>query len=59
MRLLPSTSIGEGSDTAFEQMHQLGLKSPNIEERDSDVLVALRREPLATPVSENCARENS
>lgn len=30
-------------------MHQLGLNEPSIEERDSDVLVTIRHEPLASP----------
>jgi ATP-dependent DNA helicase RecG len=30
-------------------MHQLGLKEPSIEERDSDVLVIVRHEQLASP----------
>jgi ATP-dependent DNA helicase RecG len=30
-------------------MHLLGLKEPKIEERDSDVLVTIRHEPLASP----------
>jgi ATP-dependent DNA helicase RecG len=30
-------------------MHQLGLKEPTIIERDSDVLVTIRHEPLASP----------
>ena len=41
--------MGEGLNTAFEKMHQLGLRDPNIEERDSDVLVTIRHEPLASP----------
>jgi ATP-dependent DNA helicase RecG len=45
----PNRDVGEGLNTAFEKMHQLGLKEPNIEERDSDVLVTIRHEPLASP----------
>ena len=45
----PNRDVGEGLNTAFEKMHQLGLKSPAIEERDSDVLVTIRHEPLASP----------
>ena len=33
----PNKDVGEGLNTAFEKMHQLGLKSPDIEERDSDL----------------------
>ena len=45
----PNKDVGEGLNTAFEKMHQLGLKEPKIEERDSDVLVTIRHEPLASP----------
>lgn len=45
----PNRDVGEGLNTAFEKMHQLGLKEPIIEERDSDVLVTIRHEPLASP----------
>jgi ATP-dependent DNA helicase RecG len=44
----PNRDVGEGLNTVFEKMHQLGLKSPSIEERDSDVLVTIRHEPLAS-----------
>ncbi|MBV8799178.1 MAG: putative DNA binding domain-containing protein [Alphaproteobacteria bacterium] len=45
----PNRDVGEGLNTAFEKMHQLGLREPSIEERDSDVLVTIRHEPLASP----------
>ncbi|HKR12131.1 MAG TPA: ATP-binding protein [Pyrinomonadaceae bacterium] len=45
----PNQDVGEGLNTAFEKMHQLGLKTPVIEERDTDVLVTIRHEPLASP----------
>ena len=45
----PNRDVGEGLNTAFEKMHQLGLKEPTIEERDSDVLVTIRHEALASP----------
>lgn len=45
----PNRDVGEGLNTAFEKMHQLGLKEPSIEERDSDVLVTIRHEKLASP----------
>jgi len=44
----PNRDVGEGLNTAFEKMHSLGLKDPSIEERDSDVLVTIRHEPLAS-----------
>jgi ATP-dependent DNA helicase RecG len=45
----PNRDIGEGLNTAFDKMHALGLKSPSIEERDSDLLITIRHEPLASP----------
>jgi ATP-dependent DNA helicase RecG len=45
----PNRDVGEGLNTAFEKMHNLGLKEPKIEERDSDVLVTIRHEALASP----------
>jgi ATP-dependent DNA helicase RecG len=45
----PNRDVGEGLNTAFEKMHQLGFKEPSVEERDSDVLVTIRHEPLASP----------
>ncbi len=45
----PNRDVGEGLNTAFDKMHELGLKEPTIEERHSDVLVTIRHEPLASP----------
>lgn len=45
----PNKDVGEGLNTAFDKMHQLGLKEPTVAERDSDVLVTIRHEPLASP----------
>jgi ATP-dependent DNA helicase RecG len=45
----PNRDVGEGLNTAFEKMHSLGLKEPKIEERDTDVLVTIRHEALASP----------
>lgn len=45
----PNKDVGEGLNTAFEKMHQLGLKEPVIVERDNDVLVTIRHETLASP----------
>jgi ATP-dependent DNA helicase RecG len=45
----PNRDVGEGLNTAFEKMHDLGLKEPSIEELDSDVLVTIRHESLASP----------
>ena len=45
----PNKDVGEGLNTAFAKMHQLGLKEPTIVERDNDVLVTIRHEALASP----------
>jgi len=45
----PNKDVGEGLNTAFQKMHQLGLKEPSIAERDNDVLVTIRHETLASP----------
>ncbi len=45
----PNKDVGEGLNTAFAKMAELGLKEPQIEERDNDVLVVIRHESLASP----------
>lgn len=45
----PNRDVGEGLNTAFEKMHQMGMKEPSVEERDMDVLITIRHEPLASP----------
>ena len=45
----PNKDVGEGLNTAFEKMTALGLREPEIEELNSDVLVTIRHEPLASP----------
>jgi ATP-dependent DNA helicase RecG len=45
----PNKDVGEGLNTAFEKMHQMGLKEPSLVERDNDVLVTIRHEALASP----------
>ncbi len=45
----PNKDVGEGLNTAFAKMAELGLKEPQIEERDNDVLVVIRHELLASP----------
>jgi ATP-dependent DNA helicase RecG len=45
----PNRDVGEGINTAFDKMRELGLRDPIIEERDSDVQVTIRHEPLASP----------
>lgn len=45
----PNQDVGEGLNTAFEKMKELGLRVPIIEERDNAVLVRILHEPLASP----------
>lgn len=45
----PNKDVGEGLNTAFSAMHQLGLKEPVIVERDNNVLVTIKHESLASP----------
>lgn len=45
----PNKDIGEGLNTAFAAMHKLGLKEPEIKEKDNSVLVTIKHEPLASP----------
>lgn len=45
----PNKDIGEGLNTAFNAMHELGLKEPTIIETGNSVLVTIKHEPLASP----------
>jgi ATP-dependent DNA helicase RecG len=45
----PNKDVGEGLNTAFSKMRDLGLKEPQIEEKENDVLVIIRHETLASP----------
>lgn len=45
----PNKDVGEGLNTAFTKMNELGLKSPIIKELDNAVLVLIKHEPLASP----------
>ncbi len=45
----PNKDVGEGLNTAFSAMAKLGLKTPEIDERENSVLVKIRHEPLASP----------
>ena len=45
----PNKDVGEGLNTAFTAMHQIGLKEPVISERDNNVVVVIRHETLASP----------
>jgi ATP-dependent DNA helicase RecG len=45
----PNKDVGEGLNTAFEAMRKLKLKDPIIIEREHDILVEIRHEPLASP----------
>jgi ATP-dependent DNA helicase RecG len=44
----PNKDVGEGLNTAFAAMHQLGLKEPVIAQSENFVLVTIRHEALAT-----------
>ena len=41
--------MGEGLNTAFVKMQEMGLKNPIIKELDNSVLVLIKHEPLASP----------
>jgi ATP-dependent DNA helicase RecG len=45
----PNKDVGEGLNTAFTKMAELGLKSPEISELENAVLIVIKHEPLATP----------
>lgn len=45
----PNKDVGEGLNTAFAAMHDLGLKEPVIAELENAVLVTIKHEPLASP----------
>ena len=45
----PNKDVGEGLNTAFSAMKQLGLKAPVIREDANAVLVIIKHEPLASP----------
>jgi ATP-dependent DNA helicase RecG len=44
----PNRDVGEGLNTAFDKMRELGLRDPIVEERDSDLLVTILHEALAS-----------
>jgi len=45
----PNKDVGEGLNTAFRAMNELGLKDPVLSEKDNSVLVVIKHEPLASP----------
>lgn len=45
----PNKDVGEGLNTAFIKMHELGLKDPVITELENAVLVVIKHESLASP----------
>jgi ATP-dependent DNA helicase RecG len=45
----PNKDVGEGLNTAFREMTNLGLKEPIIKELENAVLVLIKHEPLASP----------
>lgn len=44
----PNRDVGEGLNTAFDKMRELGLREPIVEERDSDLVVTILHESLAS-----------
>lgn len=44
----PNKDVGEGLNTAFNEVKQLRLKQPEIIEKDNSVLVLIKHEPLAS-----------
>lgn len=44
----PNRDVGEGLNTAFDKMKELGLREPIIEERGNSLLVQILHEPLAS-----------
>jgi ATP-dependent DNA helicase RecG len=45
----PNKDVGEGLNTAFAKMAELGLKAPVIQELENAVIVLIKHEPLASP----------
>ncbi|MCW8829163.1 MAG: putative DNA binding domain-containing protein [Gammaproteobacteria bacterium] len=45
----PNQDVGEGLNTAFRAMEALRLRPPEIQERESSVVVIIPHEPLASP----------
>lgn len=45
----PNKDVGEGLNTAFEEMRKLRLKDPLIIEDENSVVVVIKHEPLASP----------
>jgi ATP-dependent DNA helicase RecG len=45
----PNKDVGEGLNTAFIKMQEIGLKNPDIKEQENSVLVIIKHEPLASP----------
>ena len=45
----PNKDIGEGLNTAFNAMHEIGFKEPTIAESGNSVVVTIKHELLASP----------
>lgn len=45
----PNKDVGEGLNTAFVKMKELGLKPPTIQDRENSVMVTIKHELLASP----------
>lgn len=45
----PNKDVGEGLNTAFNEVKQLRLKQPEIIEKENSVMIVIKHEPLASP----------
>jgi ATP-dependent DNA helicase RecG len=45
----PNKDVGEGLNTAFRRMYEVGLKAPVLEQSENSFLVTIKHEPLAAP----------
>lgn len=45
----PNKDVGEGLNTAFRKMYEVGLKRPLLNQTENSFLVTIRHEPLAGP----------
>lgn len=45
----PNKDVGEGLNTAFRRMYEVGLKRPLLNQTENSFLVTIRHEPLAGP----------
>lgn len=45
----PNKDVGEGLNTAFRRMYEVGLKAPVLDQTENSFIVTIRHEPLAAP----------